>query len=215
MTNKGEYMQINLSGFSSGSRVNGPGLRAVVWVQGCPLGCAGCFNPHTHDAGKTVYTPVAQLADRVLALSNIEGVTFSGGEPFEQADALAALAQTLRSSGLSIMSFSGYTMDEIKASDDPHKLALLAQLDILVDGRFDIRQKAPLRWRGSSNQQVHFLTSKYRDWNSRINEPVREIELQLSNAGAVLISGFLDPKEEIKWRTNLATFGIQAQRVDF
>src|SRR5258706_14960618 len=90
------------------SRANGPGARFVVWMQGCTLGCPGCFNPTTHDAGGGREVDVADLAAELAATANIEGLTLSGGEPLQQPDAAAALLAAARALGLSTLVFSGY-----------------------------------------------------------------------------------------------------------
>lgn len=143
--------------------VLGPGVRAVVLVQGCMLRCRGCVAEATHppDGGATL--PVETLAASLLGLPEIAGVTFSGGEPFLQAAALSALADRLRERRpeLSLMSFSGYRVEWLRARGSAAQRALLAQLDLLVDGPYVERWHAPLRWRGSSNQRLIALTDRH------------------------------------------------------
>jgi anaerobic ribonucleoside-triphosphate reductase activating protein len=95
------------------SRANGPGARFVVWMQGCTLGCAGCFNPATHQAGSGREVDVDAIAAELAATPGIEGLSLSGGEPLQQADAAVALLDAARGLGLSTLAFSGYTLDEI------------------------------------------------------------------------------------------------------
>jgi organic radical activating enzyme len=90
-----------------------------------------------------------------------EGISFSGGEPFLQASALALLAREVRRSGRSVVSYSGFTLQELQSGEVPDAAALLSELDILIDGPFVPAQAATLPWRGSSNQQIHFLTDRY------------------------------------------------------
>jgi anaerobic ribonucleoside-triphosphate reductase activating protein len=143
------------------SRANGPGQRLAIWFQGCSLGCPGCFNPATHPVGgETV--DAADLIDRALAQGDaIEGVTISGGEPFEQPDGLLALAAGLRRRAprLSILVFSGFTRQEIERR--PPGPAILAAIDVLVDGRFVERRLLGRGLRGSDNQRIHLLTGRY------------------------------------------------------
>jgi anaerobic ribonucleoside-triphosphate reductase activating protein len=144
------------------TRANGPGVRAAVWFQGCSLGCAGCFNPATHEVGDGAGTPVAELVDRILAEADaIEGVTISGGEPFEQPAGLLALVGELRrrSPRLSILVFSGFNRAEIDRQ--PLGPTILAGIDVLIDGRFVERRLLGRGLRGSSNQRVHLLTGRY------------------------------------------------------
>lgn len=182
--------RINLAGFVPRSYVNGPGARAVLWVQGCPIRCPGCFNPHTHSFEPRQWVTVEALAERILKLKGIEGVTYSGGEPFAQAEALAELSERLRERGLSILSYSGYPLEEIRQSGDPAKLKLLSLLDILIDGPFVLAKKKPLLWRGSANQRVHFLTERYRPWEPVIQEEAQRIEVSLSSDGRLTMTGF-------------------------
>ena len=104
---------LNLAGFLARSEVNGPGIRAVVWVQGCPIHCEGCFNPQSWSFSPAHVVAVDDLAKQILTLDEIDGVTFSGGEPFAQAAALADLGNQLKCAGLSIVTYTGYTHDEI------------------------------------------------------------------------------------------------------
>ena len=147
------------------SRANGPGTRFVVWVQGCTLACPGCFNPTTHAAdGPSALHEVDALADDVAAeaaAGAIDGVTVSGGEPFEQADGLLAFCRALRrrAPGLSILVFSGFARAEIERTERGREV--LAAIDVLVDGRYVERRRLASGLRGSANQQVHLLTSRH------------------------------------------------------
>ena len=152
-------MHLNLARTLARSAVNGPGERFVLWVQGCPLACSGCWNPDTWSFARRDLRPVDALAATILATPGIEGVTFSGGEPFAQAGALAALAAQVRAAGLSVFVFTGY---ELAALTTPSHRALLALTDVLVTGPYIAAARATgLTWRGSANQQVHFLTHRY------------------------------------------------------
>ncbi|MFD5566095.1 4Fe-4S single cluster domain-containing protein [Kitasatospora griseola] len=143
--------------------VLGPGARAVIWVQGCPLRCRGCVAAETlpftpAEQGR----PVADLVDWLAALSGIEGVTLSGGEPFAQAEALVELLDRLRERRpeLSAMAYSGFRLPVLRRGTAGQR-ALLDRLDLLVDGPYVAALHADLRWRGSSNQRIHALTARY------------------------------------------------------
>lgn len=182
---------LNLSGFVPRSEVNGPGLRAVVWVQGCSLHCPGCFNPDTHPLEPRWIVLTSEVMRWILGLDDIEGVTFSGGEPFEQAAPLASVAAACRGAGLGIMAYSGYTLSEILASKDEPRMALLSQLDILVDGRYQAGGQAPVGWRGSANQEVHFLTNRYSGpAGEPLDLPPPEIEIHVTADGCAFVTGF-------------------------
>lgn len=147
------------------TRVLGPGVRAIVSVQGCHLRCRGCHSPAASsiDGGQSI--AVAVLARQLLDLP-IDGVTYSGGgEPMLQADALTRLSDLLRSErpGLSLMSYTGYRYDALLKRGGAGQRELLTRLDLLVDGPYVQRLHAPLRWRGSSNQRLIALTGRHRD----------------------------------------------------
>ena len=146
--------QLRLAGpLQVDSFVDGPGIRMVLWTQGCPHHCPGCHNPQTHDpAGGTLYA-VDELIAQIGAEPLQSGLTLSGGEPFEQSAALMPIARAARARGLSLWAYSGYTFEQLVA--DPERRALLELLDVLVDGRFvEALKDISLRFRGSSNQRL-------------------------------------------------------------
>jgi len=142
----------------------GPGSRVALWVQGCSLRCPGCCNPQMFDPhGGREATPADVLAAVDRERGRLEGVTFVGGEPFEQAEALAEVARGARARGLGVVVFSGYPLEELRGGRAPGADGLLAQTDLLVDGRHRRdRPDAGRRWVGSTNQCFHFLTGRYR-----------------------------------------------------
>jgi anaerobic ribonucleoside-triphosphate reductase activating protein len=168
------------------SRSNGPGWRAVVWLQGCTLACPGCFNPETHAIAGGEPKPVAELSQKILALRpSIQGLTLSGGEPLQQLPALLALLETIRSaSDLSIILFSGYTWTEIQRM--PRRPQLLSLIDVLIAGRYDPTQRVARSLIGSQNKTVHFLTGRY---NLADLEAVPEAEVILTQNGEIIFSG--------------------------
>ena len=148
---------IRLAGFDRDGIADGPGLRCVVFVQGCPHHCPGCQNPQTwpFDGDAEVVTP-SQIRDRIVATELDTGVTFSGGEPFAQADALADLADLLRPR-YDIACYTGYVFEALlkKAEEEPGVRRLLERIDILVDGPFvQARRDRLLLFRGSGNQRI-------------------------------------------------------------
>lgn len=179
--------RLRLHAYLPHSRANGPGVRAAVWVQGCSLGCPGCFNPGTHDAGGAAEeVAVDALVDRLVALGDtIEGLTVSGGEPLEQPAALLALTRAVRArTALSLIVFSGLTIDEIRAM--PRGPELLEQLDVLIDGRYVAGERHASGLRGSHNQRIWCLTDRYREADI---EATPEGEVHIGTDGTVTISG--------------------------
>ncbi|WP_327174552.1 radical SAM protein [Streptomyces sp. NBC_01335] len=142
--------------------VLGPGTRAVIWVQGCPLRCQGCVAAETLPFEGGDEHSVDQLADWLCGLPDVEGVTLSGGEPFAQAGPLASLidAVRVRRPDFGAMAYSGFRYEALLRGD-PDRRALLRRLDLLVDGPYVASARHGLRWRGSSNQRVIALTGRH------------------------------------------------------
>ncbi|OCN05736.1 anaerobic ribonucleoside-triphosphate reductase activating protein [Erysipelotrichaceae bacterium MTC7] len=135
------------------SIVDGPGLRVVLWSQGCPHGCPGCHNPETWDYQAGNRFNVDMLIDKINDNKLQQGLTLSGGEPFEQASALVKLVKGVQKPGFNIWAYSGYTFEQLLADED--KRALLQELDVLVDGRFEQDLfDYKLQFKGSSNQRI-------------------------------------------------------------
>lgn len=160
----GENVLLNVAATMSHSRANGPGIRAVIWVQGCSIGCPGCYNAFTHvHEQRTLVTPDT-IADWVLSLEGIEGVSFSGGEPFEQAKAVRETVAAIREKNpnLTFFSYSGFDVEVLQQSKDEEVTGLLNELDMLSAGPYvHSKRQTNLLWRGSSNQKLHYLTDAY------------------------------------------------------
>ena len=145
---------LDLSGIVSDSIVDGPGIRTTIFCQGCPHHCPGCHNPETWDFGCGTQVPVEDLVDVVRSNPLCRGVTFSGGEPFAQAAGFAKLAKLLKEKGYEVASYSGYTFEELLEGSEEQK-ALLAAIDILIDGPFLLEEKSlEIPFRGSKNQRI-------------------------------------------------------------
>jgi anaerobic ribonucleoside-triphosphate reductase activating protein len=184
------------------TEAEGPGRRFAIWLQGCPLRCPGCCNPQMLPFEGGRETPVADLAARVREAADrdgVEGMTLLGGEPFAQARGAADLARLVRASGLSVMVFSGFTIEEIRASLDPSSLDLLGLTDLLVDGPY-LRDQPELRrrWIGSANQRIHALTDRYRVDDPRWQRP-NTLEIRLDGP-VVTVNGFPSPSAVGLWR---------------
>jgi anaerobic ribonucleoside-triphosphate reductase activating protein len=176
-----KLLQLNLASEMPSSLVNGPGCRYVLWVQGCPSRCSGCFNQDFLPFLERNVVTVDALADRILSTRGIEGVTYSGGEPTSQAEALAALTLILKQHKLTIMCYSGFIYLDLLKRHDVHITQLLSLTDIFIDGPFIQEKSANLIWRGSSNQNVYFLTDYYKQYQAHINDPISEMELVIGN----------------------------------
>lgn len=175
--------------FIAASRCNGPGLRAVLWLQGCTLACPGCFNPLTHSAldGTDLF------AEEIVNLikqhgADIEGVTISGGEPLQQAGALLDLLRLIRrTTSLGIIVFTGFSWEEFLRL--PQAAFLQANMDVLIAGRYKAELRQATGLIGSSNKTMHFFTNQYIPADF---EDIPEAEVILGEDGELRFSG-IDP----------------------
>jgi anaerobic ribonucleoside-triphosphate reductase activating protein len=150
-------MKLRIAGTVNDSIVDGNGFRFTIFTQGCPHHCPECHNPQTHALDGGYEIDFAELLTAIRANPLLDGVTFSGGEPFLQAEALTALAKEIHAvGGLDIVTYTGYTFEELLAGMAAHPAwrTLLEETDILIDGPFLVAQKSyELRFRGSTNQR--------------------------------------------------------------
>lgn len=182
-----------LAAFVERSRVNGPGIRSVVWVQGCPLCCAGCFNPDFRSFDGGTQTAVDELADRIIRDPVTEGVTFSGGEPFAHAGSLSLLAEKVRTSGKGVVVFTGYRRSELQQSRQAAWQRLLAASDLLAAGPYEEDKPQRHSLLSSFNQELVFLTDRYR--YAVLAPPNRCGEVLVRADGSMVTSGFLTCQE--------------------
>lgn len=170
------------------STANGPGNRTVIWVQGCSLGCADCFNPQTHPFHLGTWVNSDDLAEQVLIhQSSIEGITLSGGEPLFQIDALEYLLSSIRKkSDLSVILLTGFEWNEIMQLKGDR---LFPYLDVIIYGRFKKNLRVGNSFVGSANKQFYFLTPRY---TLEDFKQVPVCEITIDEDGNTLISG-IDP----------------------
>jgi len=191
-----------IHGLISGSRVNGPGLRAVVYFQGCSLGCPNCWNPETHVfVGQE--RNVAEVTDWIVSAHHgylLEGVTFSGGEPMQQADALLALVESLRRPvpELSFGMYSGYSERELangrywlrseRTPRDKQDIwrCIRSHLDFAVLGRYVAARPSALALRSSANQKLVLFSARYREEDFS----PQEVEVHIDPQGTAQMTGF-------------------------
>lgn len=172
------------------TEAEGPGKRFAVWFQGCPLRCLGCCNPEFLPfAGGQVKTleEMTEWMAQCREETAIEGITLLGGEPFAHAPAACGVARAARDRGLSVMVFSGYTIEELQSRPEPEVAELIALTDILVDGPYE-RDKPDTqrRWIGSTNQRIHFLTDRYTfddRWRQKNTLEIRVVGREISVNG--------------------------------
>lgn len=179
---------LRIHSFLPVSKANGPGDRCVVWVQGCSLGCAGCFNPETHSFTGGEVISVDDLFNRIKTIENIEGITVSGGEPLQQSESIVSLLERItRQTRLTSLVFTGFNFDELKTF--PAFERLRSCVDVLICGRFQEDKRLGEGLIGSSNKTVHFFTDRYGVKDLR---DVPDCEVFISADGEVVFSG-IDP----------------------
>ena len=148
---------IKIAGIIKESIVDGPGIRLVVFTQGCVHNCIGCHNPETHSFSDGYYIEIEEIVEMVKENPLLDGITLSGGEPFHQGRNCAILANKIKAMGLNVIVYTGYTFEEIINEMEINKSwkNLLLATDILIDGKFDINKKSMLlKFRGSKNQRI-------------------------------------------------------------
>ncbi|MCP4701278.1 MAG: radical SAM protein [Gammaproteobacteria bacterium] len=200
-----DLQPICLHAWIPATRTLGPYLRAALWVQGCPLRCPGCMTPAAQPEEGGEQAGIQQLAAALCALPDIEGVTISGGEPFAQAEALAALLNTVQQEkDLGIIIYSGYTLEKLRALAEKSSAisALLELTDVLIDGPYVAERNDGLSLRGSSNQRVHALTPRYRDLIAKCyGTPERPVEMHVLQSD-VMLAGVPGEETLTRWRDN-------------
>lgn len=164
---------IRLSGILYESLANGPGIRRVFFSQGCKHNCPECFNPETHDFNGGFLWDMDELIEDVKSNPMIKGVTFSGGDPLEQAEKFAYMARKFKEAGLTIWSYTGYTFEYIldNLEDHPYWKELIERIDVLVDGRFEVdNMQEGLKYRGSNNQRLIDVQSSLKERKAVVME---------------------------------------------
>ncbi len=149
--------KLRLAGVIRESIVDGPGIRMTVFTQGCPHNCEGCQNPQTHSFDGGYISDPENILREIDKDPLLQGVTFSGGEPFMQAEALSQLGEKIHSRGLDVITYTGFTYEQLCAGfeDHPEWRDLLLQTDYLIDGKFVLSKRSlELRFRGSTNQRI-------------------------------------------------------------
>lgn len=181
-------MKVRLHAYEPASRANGPGLRAVVWFQGCSIGCPSCYNPDTHAPDAGYEGDTLEIARLVLGNPDpVEGLSVSGGEPLQQPEALLDLLRRVRSGGLNTLVFTGYLRAAVERI--PLGTEILSNVDVLVDGPYVRERHLARGLLGSSNQRIHMLTDRY-PATAFAGIPRREVVLHRD--GTVTLSG-VDP----------------------
>ncbi|WP_306216440.1 4Fe-4S single cluster domain-containing protein [Actinoplanes sp. RD1] len=185
---------LNVAAITTGTRALGPGLRSVLWVQGCPFRCAGCIAESWIPVRPATAMTPGEAAQALSIRPDVRGVTFSGGEPMEQATGLSEVIRLMRQDReLDLICFTGYRLERLL--DDPPNPGvpnLLAEVDVLIDGLYVRSRDDGLGLRGSTNQRVHHLSGLLTDIGYDFAGRVRAIELQQAGDDLLMV-GVPDP----------------------
>ncbi|MBL7630941.1 4Fe-4S single cluster domain-containing protein [Frankia nepalensis] len=202
----GQVPELRVHAVLPRSRANGPGLRTVVWTQGCALGCRGCFNPQTHAAGDAgAAWAVPALAEHVASFGT-DGVTISGGEPLEQADAVVELARLCAGHGLSVIVLTGFAMPALRERRPRLVAALAEHVDVLVAGPYVAARRVAAGLRGSDNKTVHVFSGRH-TLAELAEVPVAEATV--GPDGTVVLTG-VDPVAAVQARAGPVGAGVRA-----
>ena len=185
---------LNIAATVPATRTLGPGLRAAAWVQGCCFNCPGCISPEWIPKQLARQVTPQDLASELLANPEIEGLTFSGGEPMLQAAGLASVVrlarlqrQQLQQAPLSVISFTGFTLEQLRRNPArmPGVEDFLGEIDVLIDGLYRAELNDSRGLRGSSNQRIHYLTGRLTGADFE-NKP-RQSEVHIGDGYAFLV----------------------------
>ncbi len=166
------------------TKVLGPGERAAIWLQGCNRSCPGCMSPETRSLNKGRIVKTEDLADVLMQLDGIEGITVSGGEPFLQKGPLHTLLKEVRkNTKLGVIIYTGYTLEELQKMNDSDVNAILDGLcDLIIDGEYVEKLNDGKRFKGSSNQRLIFLTDRYKGYANLYEEETRSVEVVVKSS---------------------------------
>ncbi len=212
---------VNVAETCVGTRALGPGVRSVVWVQGCLLHCPGCIAPEWIPRKQARLVGPETLAAELLADDAVTGLTLSGGEPMLQAEALAATVRAARElRDVSVLCFTGYRLAELRERPPASGVAgLLGQLDALIDGPYVAAANDGLGLRGSSNQMVHHFTGRLADDGAALAHGPRTAEIRVRDRSLLLVgvpppglAGSIDQAAREARRRSAAGFSALAKR---
>lgn len=216
MKSSGASVALDYAGYAAGVEGLGPGKRLVIWVRGCRIGCPGCMTRELWDTGQP--TALDDVVNELVPhLAQADGLTISGGEPFDQAVALSALIERLRQhSDLEVLVYSGYTLECLKGRG-PETEELLQQIDMLIDGPYIQRATNILQWRGSDNQRVHLLSVRAQRYACTKESPMpeaRALQLQMLGPQTYRIIGIPRRGDLEAYRAAMAARGLRLESGD-
>lgn len=183
---------LNIHNIETSNYVNGDGCRYVLWLQGCNLACVGCWNTETWSFEEKTLKTVDEIFEEIVNLKDgIEGITFTGGEPFLQSEELSKLAQLVKeNTNLNIQIFSGFAIEELQSNSQKY---LLNNTDILVSGRYDKNKL-------NNNQSLYILNENIDPWQFNNSD----VQIDIDENGNIKITGYPPSKliNELKRENN-------------
>jgi len=180
--------RLRLHAIEHHSLIYGPGVRFIIWVQGCTLACKGCWNKETWPEDDGSWKDLDWIMGQIRSSAPLEGITLLGGEPLQQTPAVLNLIKKVKEEGMSVFLYTGYEKHEF----DEAMTACYDLSDIVVTGRYVASSRnTSLRWRGSTNQEVNFPTERYRGMEF---EDGTDVEISIDHdTGLVTVLGYPDP----------------------
>jgi anaerobic ribonucleoside-triphosphate reductase activating protein len=211
-------LKVHVAGVVPGVTTLGPGRRIGLWVEGCSLRCPGCISPELLARRGTPGRRVEDLLRQLVALApGHDGLTISGGEPFQQAGPLAVLVEGLRArTSLDVLVYSGYRREELERGSIAQK-RLLSAVDMLMDGRFEAENPTKRVWRGSGNQVLHLLSARaavHARWVEAELGGRRPLQVGFTDEGRVRIIGIPERGFEAALTGGLAEAGLHLTERD-
>jgi anaerobic ribonucleoside-triphosphate reductase activating protein len=205
-------LQLDFAGYASGVEGLGPGTRAVIWVRGCPRRCPGCVAPELWTPGEPM--PVEEVA-RIIAplVVGADGLTISGGEPFDQPEALAALLDIVRrETDVEALVYTGYLLEELSAGVEAN--GLLKRMDMVIDGPYREELPNTRQWRGSDNQRLHLLSPRAQRHAAAAEAPMpeaRPLQVQMLAPNRFRIIGIPRRGDLDAYRAAMAARGLEVR----
>jgi len=201
-----DRQQLNIAAFSARTQALGPGIRAVIWVQGCPFNCPGCIAPGWIPFTRGILITPEELLEKI-DLAKIDGLTFSGGEPMEQALGLSKLARLARQKkDVNIICFTGYRYERLLTNPpNPGVQDLLETVDVLIDGPYIQSKNNSVGLRGSSNQRIIHLTSQlsmydFETQSRRVEVSISNGELAFVGIPTAAVKAAMDSTQQLDWK---------------
>ena len=180
---------LKIYSYVESTKTLGPYDRFALWTQGCPFSCTNCMTPDSQDLNAGSDVSIENVVKLILNTKNIEGISISGGEPFLQAKELLYMTTQIKEiKDLGVIIYTGFTMEQLKNKDDEYINKLLSKTDILIDGLYEDSLNDGVSLRGSSNQNIYQLTSRYSNvFDKYYKNKIREIELHVTDENMMVV----------------------------